>query len=311
MLIRFAKRVKAKISKEIKIAKANFKSIYLRSATKKYKQKERQTAQYFKGKAIGNNKRLAVLAHFDCNNTIADYFIYLVKSLNAAGCDVYVVSTCKDMSESEVKKVLPWCKGLVLRDNCGYDFGSYAYGIEENDLSAYEQVIICNDSVYGPLYDIGTLLDKIQSLQNVDMCGLTDGYDFSYHLQSYFIVFQSKLIHEGFLEKFFSDVVYFLDKTSVIINYEVGLTKSILSAGYKVSCIFPVSKLACEGWYKGYYSMNVTHQLWDKLIVDYQFPFIKRELLKVNPLNIGLTYGYVKYLIENKTKYDVSLIQEI
>jgi hypothetical protein len=54
--------------------------------------------------------------------------------------------------------------------------------------------------------------------------------------------------------------------------------------------------------------INSMHFFWDVLISDYKCPFIKRELLKVNPAGISTISQWAE-LIASNTPYDVSLIR--
>ena len=54
--------------------------------------------------------------------------------------------------------------------------------------------------------------------------------------------------------------------------------------------------------------INSMHFFWDVLISDYKCPFIKRELLKVNPAGIPTTSQWAEIIASN-TPYDVSLIR--
>jgi lipopolysaccharide biosynthesis protein len=53
--------------------------------------------------------------------------------------------------------------------------------------------------------------------------------------------------------------------------------------------------------------MNPMHHFWDVLILDYQCPFIKRELIKFNPSNVPYPWRWPE-VIQRASAYDISLI---
>ena len=54
--------------------------------------------------------------------------------------------------------------------------------------------------------------------------------------------------------------------------------------------------------------MNSTHYFWDALIADFRAPFIKRELIRLNPQGIVHAWRWPE-LIARHGDYDVSLIR--
>lgn len=54
---------------------------------------------------------------------------------------------------------------------------------------------------------------------------------------------------------------------------------------------------------------NATHFYWDQLIARLRCPFVKRQLIRDNPMKLA-SAGYWKDFLERYTSYDTSLISE-
>ncbi|WP_439107106.1 rhamnan synthesis F family protein [Congregibacter sp.] len=46
---------------------------------------------------------------------------------------------------------------VLVCETFGYDFMSYRLGIEQLFLAAFDELLLCNDSVYGPVYTLRQL----------------------------------------------------------------------------------------------------------------------------------------------------------
>lgn len=180
-------------------------------------------------------KRLVVFSHFDIDNIIDDYVIYYLERLKRIASDIVFVSTSM-LDRHEQNKLESLCSKIICRENIGYDFMSYKSGLLESgiDYSAYDEVILCNDSVYGPLYDLQEMFDAMQT-DSCDFWGVTKCVQISPHVQSYFLVFKRSVVQSGRLNEFFSKVEILTSKKSIISSYEVGLSSYLKKSGFQFS----------------------------------------------------------------------------
>lgn len=180
-------------------------------------------------------KKIAtVFAHYDKNDIIDDYVIYYLSKLSEISSEIYFVSTAT-LPLRELSKIKKICKKIILRDNVGYDFMSYKIGINEIDLERFDNLILCNDSVYGPLYDLEKIfLEMEDSL--CDFWGMTENYNVSYHLQSYFLVFKKRMFLSGSFRNFWDSVDILNSKKEIILKYEIGLTRYFMNNNFTPLC---------------------------------------------------------------------------
>ena len=82
------------------------------------------------------------------------------------------VSTAK-LNENEMRSLGAYVDSIIVKENSGYDFGSWKAGLRsEEDLRKYDEIVICNDSVYGPLWPIGVAFKKMET-RDCDFWGIT------------------------------------------------------------------------------------------------------------------------------------------
>lgn len=193
----------------------------------------------------------------------------------------------------------------LCRVNLGLDFGSWAdftraLHQESIRLSDYQEVLLCNDSMYGPLASLDDIFQKIRS-SSADVVGLTDSYQLGHHLQSYFLHFKSQILQGGFLDKYLSELPFYLNKDFLIEEVETRLASKVRCEGYQTEALFPYFELSQKqlpsediqkfiddfGAERYFSAQNPTHFYAATLVQDHKFPFVKRELLDRNPFRMN------------------------
>ena len=273
--------------------------------------------------------RLAVFVHFDKDDMVDDYVLYYLKELKVVANDIIFVTT-SSISKSEIDILEKICKNVILRDNIGYDFMSYKIGLDSSDLNIYDEVIICNDSVYGPIYSLKSLFNKMSLKEECDFWGITDSKQFAYHLQSYFIVFKKKAISSVAFKDFWSDVKVLESKNDIIFQYEIGLTQILEQEGLIPKAIITkdishmmiyikILKIALFGNFKIAFNelknfkpttpinCNITLWFWDDIIKEDKIPFIKVAALRDNALGMRNVKDF-KRIINLVSNYPTNMI---
>jgi rhamnosyltransferase len=175
------------------------------------------------------------MAHFDPDGSVGPHVKRQVAALAAAVDDLVVVSTA-DLTAG-AREFLGSHARLIERPNVGYDFLSYKVGLESADLTAYDEVTICNDSYVGPLTDYPAIFDRM-STQQVDFWGLTETDRVSHHVQSFFITFRPPVLASSEFGRFWSEMVPLSRRYKVIRRYEVGLSRRLYRAGFTSAPFF-------------------------------------------------------------------------
>lgn len=242
-----------------------------------------------------HKKRIVIFSHYDKDGKIDEYVLNYLKQLYRFA-DIVFVTTSERIRSTEFEK-LSFCKKIIVTENRGYDFGAWKTGMDVIDLyrSSYEALILCNDSVYGPLYDLANVFEQA-SKNGSDIFSITDSYEISYHLQSYFVIYQKKVWEHPYFKAFWSRYYFYERKYKLIMNSEIGYMSTLLSCGFSASSFCPVEKK---------HTINPMQIEWKRLILEDKCPFIKRELLIKNTLNVDISDWE---MVIKETDYPFSLI---
>jgi GT2 family glycosyltransferase len=222
----------------------------------------------------------AIFVHYDKANRVSNECLYYIQSLSKYA-DIYFVSSSEGLAGNkiDIDRLLDLCSYVLIRKNSGYDFGCWSHVIRENynELSEYSGLLLCNDSVFGPLHDLSLIFDRLDFNSGIDFWGLTASTSPMWHLQSYFMLYSQKIVKSAIFEEHWLDIGVFKNKVDIIMSYEVGWSDLLLRLGYRGKALFETLTGA----------QNPTHSSWDKL-VELGFPFIKKELIRDNPLRVSL-----------------------
>lgn len=250
------------------------------------------------------NKNLCIFAHYDKHDIIDEHVIFYIKSLYAEDFDVIFVSTCENMQVKELNKLRDITSAVIIRKNVGYDFGSYKTGlIQCQDISNYNSLIITNDSIFAPILPLASMITSIKNTE-YDICGMTDNYEISYHIQSYFVYFTKKVITDKKFIDFFNKIEVLENKQDIIEKYEIGLSIFYSDLGFKLGAIGAYDNM------KAYHKNNIlnsTLYFWDILIKENKVPMIKVELIRDNPNKVNISQ--IEQFIVKNTNYDFNLIK--
>lgn len=276
----------------------------------------------FPGNTTKKNPYLCIFSHFDAHNVIDPYVIFYLQELARNGCNIIFVTTSSSLALSERNKITPYCEKIIVRRNRGRDFGAFKCGIDAiNNIAQYEKIILANDSVYGPLYDLTKVL-RYGDNNHLDIWGASDSLQDSYHIQSYFVVFGKHAIESPAFLQFWDTVYYLGHRQNIINHYEIGMSKYFLNKGFKLGALCNYTSIKndlrsnpnllnkldtqTKKLLKKHRPLNQTHFFWNIIISDYQFPFIKRELLHYNPERLNISYW--KDLLQANSHFNAELI---
>ena len=186
--------------------------------------------------------RLFLFAGYDKDNIVADSLIYYVQALSQHG-DV-IVCMDNELTLKELQKIKPYTIHATATRHGEYDFGSYKrmyqYARDKKILDKYDEIYLVNDSVFGPLFDIKTLLHKIEKLK-FDASGIIVAkHETHSYIESWFIKLNKKIFTSLWFDKFMNSVQKQPTKIDVTIKYEHGLTNLIKNNGCSWGGIFTV-----------------------------------------------------------------------
>lgn len=178
-------------------------------------------------------KRICLFAGFDSKGLIQDYVIYYLKNLSQISDIYYLIET--EVNQSEIQKIAPYVKGAYAYKHDKYDFGSWQELINKigwETVEKYDDLILANDSCYAPIYPLEKMFDYMDE-KTLDFWGATENRQmFPHHLQSYFLVFSSKVIKNKRFRDFIDSVQIEEQRRDITRKYEFRLTQMLANEGF-------------------------------------------------------------------------------
>lgn len=244
-------------------------------------------------------KRLVVFCIYDSDGYVDRSTIFIIRELKTVSQEIIVV--VNGILKIEFKNELEMLADkLILRDNSGFDAGAYADVIVNylgfNSLSSYDELILCNDTFFGPLVSFKKIFNEM-SLRKNDFWGIDiiRRNLFSYIIM-YFCVFRKDVIKDRRLFEYFEKNVYerIHDIHDAFAVFEVGLFKYLLSCGYKEDSYASTCGLRAPG--SPY-----------ECITKYELPIVKKRFFSPDFYDVHEETRLQKY-IESNTTYDYRMI---
>lgn len=286
------------------------------------------------GERSGGTKH-AVYVHFDRWGVVHDFVHHALRELVANGYAITFVSNAPKLEDSQIAPLLPLVREVVHRRNVGYDFAAYRDGIARlPKIDEIERLILVNDSVYGPIFPLADTLQAAEAA-GVDVFGITDSWEMHYHLQSYFMVFFPDAIRSKAFRTFWKNFPTVSNKWWLIRNGEVRLSSVLARQKLRMAALCPYWDVSRKiltaladvdlgkdsplmphemNFLRHIKSMitvgrpvNPSHYYWNALITDWNCPFLKRELIQVNPVGVPRPWEW-ETLLREKTAYDTNLV---
>ena len=241
-------------------------------------------------------KRLVIYAHYDTVDRIRGYVLQHLQALTSLG-EVHFVSNAT-LSEATLDQVRPHVVATTLRENRGFDFGMWAHVLLSFDYTAYDEVLLTNSSIVGPFHPLGPILDRMEKVA-CDFWGLTSSHLLAPHLQSYFLVFRSRVLRSDSFRRFWASVLPYRSKHALVLAYEIGLTQFLSDEGFTWQEAFPREGLK-GSWLKNWMVRGISTGrvrrfvdptlLYPDLLLESGMPYVKLGLLERNPHGLNLRH---------------------
>jgi len=247
-------------------------------------------------------KKVAVFAHYSTKVEISPSDAFFIQSLRNAGYTIIVSSTCTSDSTEHGNLWSQWSSkidGLLTRPNFGFDFGSWSaamnhFRLHELDI---DQLVLVNNSVYGPIISLDPILEDLFS--RGDLFGFTASREFSPHLQSYFLGFNRIVLTHPCFKKFWASTLSGRSKWSTIFRRELTWERFFVKRGFKSVAYMEETRT---------FPRNPLTFMWRDLVLN-GFPFIKKSLFTHNYDEIDMT-GWENFLVKECPDFDSTLISK-
>ena len=235
--------------------------------------------------------KLCLSAHWDPHGIIDDYVLYYLQRIADEGYSIRLASTSHKLEPESVEKARKVCDQVIWRRNVGVDFGSWREAERSGArLAEFDELLLTNDSVFGPVHDLGPTLARMRS-EPATVWGLTDNQENGPHLQSYFLNIPGSTLRSPWFRRFWNRMTPVAHKWSAIHRYEGGLSRQAVASGGAIRAAFPVAEVVALARSQGelfqYHkdleegrNINTTLLAWDLLVGTLKFPLIKTDVFK-------------------------------
>ena len=295
--------------------------------------RQRQILSVWPAGEIALGPRLVLFMHFDSRGVVRQQLLDYMRDLAENGREIVFVTNAGKLRPEAMQALQGLCAAIIIRRNIGYDFGAWADAIHELGLprAGTEELILVNDSVFGPLLPLGDVLRRLD-YGKAEIWGLTESWQVRYHLQSFFLAFGPAALRSRAFTKFWGNVRPVPAKSYIVKAYEIGFTQAMVKGSLRCAALWTYEKLIklvnrdelekliqAEETELGRadpiqitrklqvlrirdavarrVALNPTSDLWRQLLLS-GFPFIKRELLRDNPTKVEDVGDWVEIVRE-------------
>lgn len=271
-------------------------------------------------------KRLGIFVFYDRNGIVDDYCIYIIKELKTVCSNVAVI--CNGAITENSMAILREAADLVfVRENRGYDALAYKYALEQaigwTSVAGYDEVIFANDSFYGPFWPLTDVMKSMEE-READFWGITaqepmlntfgSAYPqevLPYHIQTYFVVVRSRLLHAPEFKSFWELLDLGGDGfTQAVSGFELALTPYFWQRGF-LPATYVDSGFQRDEALEGRIPY-ILYEPWE-LIEKHRCPILKRKCFTmpyqdVMQYSVGQDMSHVLETIRDISGYDTDMI---
>ncbi len=257
--------------------------------------------------------RLCIYVIYDAENVIDEYVTYMLKQLRTYCTKLVVV--CNTGFDRSGEKIDSLADQVIYRENIGYDAGGYKDAlcryIGWDRLYMYDELLLLNDSFYGPIYPMQQVFDRMAAIET-DYWGLTRSQEcltvkdrhYKGHIQSYFMVFRKNVINNSIFKKFWEQLAYPEKMDEAIEYFELGINRCLEEEGFQ--------SIAISDFYQDMIKFKENENPYLRypleLIRDCSIPILKYKSLTFG--NEGYANALKAYqFIEENCLYDVMYIK--
>ena len=264
-------------------------------------------------------RRIAVYAIYDKKGIVDESTLYFANDFKKNVDDILFV--VNGVINETSKKALEKYGTVLVRENKGYDIWAYKTGIFHigwDKLKEYDELILLNDTNFGPVYPLKEAFDKFKNA-DVDFWGLInfakfDGDPFGTikygyipeHIQSHFTVFRNRMFMNEDFKIYWTNLPKINSYLEAIGKHEAIFTKHFSDLGYKWDTYVDAKELKK-------YTDNPIIMCPRLLIEKYRFPIFKKRCFfhDTDDFFRNTTCEQTTELIDyvkNETNYDIDLI---
>ena len=240
-------------------------------------------------------RRVCLFAQYHPRQRLRPPLMQYLTALQGAGYHTFVACS-GEAPPPEADRMALEATGATLfhRPNAGLDFGAWQHLIQAGCADGADRVLLANDSVFGPLHPLGPVIDRMEA-GGSDVWGLIESRQRNWHLQSWFLQFTGDAFRHERVQRLFAQPFARMDKDAVIERGELALGDVLRETGIRCDALVRHR----DGTRSArHHTLNMMHLDWAHNLVALGLPFIKVELLRLNPMRLPWTHEWDALLRE-------------
>lgn len=217
-------------------------------------------------------RELCLFVTFSEHTEIKSYVASHVRSFVGKNVDVVLIINTENFDQPiQNIESIPEGVAICVRENKGFDFGAWSQVMSELAFDGLDRLYLVNDSIYGPLNDesFNKLIERVRNSKS-DFIGLTFNNKYFFHLQSYFLVFNKKILNCDEFFIYMKNIMQLPVKSMVIEFYEIRLTQFLKNIGFNCEPIYELKER--DG-------ANIVYKF-PRELVEAGFPYVKTRLVR-------------------------------
>ncbi len=192
-----------------------------------------------------------------------------------------------------------------VRPNRGLDFGAWQHLLRQGCASDATEVLLANDSVFGPFTDLAPIFRTMRA-RRLDAWGMVASTEGVWHLQSWFVCLTGAALGSPSVQRVLAAPFEQMSKAEIILHGELGLGAALRGEGFACAARHEASPRARL---RRFARINPMHLDWATLIESGAVPFLKRELVRDNPIRIPWADRWPA-VVQRVSDYPLDLITE-
>jgi hypothetical protein len=236
------------------------------------------------------SKKLCFFASYDTTSQLSPFVRLYLEELQRCGFDIVFCTTSPELRPDTLVALSGLCHLVIHRENIGHDFASWKACFQLTpDWRDSESLLITNDSIFGPLYPLSGIFDKMDG-SSTPCWGMNDSNERAYHLQSCFVYVKHVAFQSKRFARFWRSVSLLTEKYDIVKFYELGLSQALFRDGMQFEVLFPCEKIrkVCLSLGARYQypklleakTFNASLLCAYEMVSEMGYPFVKTDAIK-------------------------------
>ena len=203
------------------------------------------------------SRRLVIYVVYDRRGDVGDYVVYALAALRQHAARILVVVN-GSLTDAGRTKLADVTDEILVRPNEGFDIGAHRDALHHvgSGIDAFDEVILANDTWYGPIREFGPVFERMDS-RTVDFWGMTEhpeqipnpftgGGVLPRHLQSFWIAVRKRMFLSLDWRTYWAELPVIATYNDAILLHEAVFTKYFDDRGFSSDVAFPASDYPSE-----------------------------------------------------------------